>query len=64
MKSVEVPDPFQRQGGSGWDRLPVLINLKGPVELQVGLGVVVSEAGADRVLATDGPAARRRLLLD
>ena len=45
-------------------RSPVLVNLKGPVELQVGLLVVVDEAGADRVVAADGPARGGGFLCD
>ena len=45
-------------------RSPVLVDLKGPVELQVGLLVVVDEAGADRVVAADGPARGGGLLGD
>jgi hypothetical protein len=54
----------QKLLSKGLGRSPVLVNLKGPVELQVGLLVVVDEAGADRVRAAGGPARWGRLLID
>lgn len=51
-------------GGNSGARSPVLVNLKRPVELEVGLLVVVNEAGGNVVQAADSPAGRCRLLLD
>lgn len=44
--------------------LPVLVDGEGPVELEMGLAVVVDKAGADGVVTADGPAAGGGLFSD
>lgn len=44
--------------------LPVLSNLKGPIELEMGLLVVVNKARGNMVCASDEHAAWGRLFLD